>query len=113
MTSSADERTFGAVSLWIVIALGFPLVGVAAILPIRRWADRASVRTVHRFGARANRVKLERKQYIRDTLLANHAIAAAAELYAKEQGVPEAEAWDRMDRYIDEIVPFFNILAYY
>jgi glycerol-3-phosphate O-acyltransferase len=113
LTPSADERTFGVVSLWIVIALGFSLVAIVAILAIRRWADRASVRAVHRFGAQVNRFKLTRKQYIRDTLLANHAIAAAAERYAKEQGGPEAEAWDRIDRYIDEIVPFFNILAYY
>ena len=25
----------------------------------------------------------------------------------------EAEAWRRVEQYIDEIVPFFNILAYY
>jgi glycerol-3-phosphate O-acyltransferase len=101
------------VPLWIVVALGFSLVGLVAIWAVRRWADRASVRAVHRFGAHVNRFKLTRKQYIRDTLLANHAIASAVDEYANEHNVPPAEAWSRADRYIDEIVPFFNILAYY
>ena len=79
----------------------------------RRWADRATVRVVHRFGARVNRFKLTRKGYIRDTLLANAEIAAAVERHSLEQGVDEAHAWIRVRQYIDEIVPFFNILAYY
>ena len=98
---------------WIVVALGFSVFGLVAIAAIRRWADRASVRAVHRFGAQVNRFKLTRKQYIRDTLLANHEIAGAVGQYTTEQNVPATEAWARVDRYIDEIVPFFNILAYY
>ena len=94
-------------------ALAFLLLGLGAIWAIRRWADRASIRAVHRFGAQVNRFKLTRKQYIRDTLLANHEIAAAVDQYANEQSVPPDEAWTRVHRYIDEIVPFFNILAYY
>ena len=69
--------------------------------------------SVHRFGARVNRFKLTRKPYIRDTLLANHRVAEAARQYATEQGVSDADAWRRVRQYIDEIVPFFNILAYY
>ena len=100
-------------ALWVVVALGFSLVGLVAIWAIRRWADRASVRVVHRFGAQVNRFKLTRKQYIRDALLANHTIATAVDQHAIEHRVPAAEAWRRVERYIDEIVPFFNILAYY
>jgi glycerol-3-phosphate O-acyltransferase len=97
----------------MLVALALLLAGLIAIWAIRRWADRASVRAVHRFGAQINRFKLTRKQYIRDTLLANHTIAAAVDQYAREQNVAEADAWNRVHQYIDEIVPFFNILAYY
>jgi glycerol-3-phosphate O-acyltransferase len=97
----------------IVVALGFVLVGLVAVWTVRRWANRASVRAVHRFGAQVNRFKLTRKQYIRNTLLANHTIASAVDQHANEQNIPASEAWARVNRYIDEIVPFFNILAYY
>jgi glycerol-3-phosphate O-acyltransferase len=106
-------RTFSLVPSWILQSLAVVLVGLGALWAVRRWANRASVRAVHRFGAQVNRFKLTRKQYIRDTLLANHAIAAAVEQHAREQGIQASDAWKRVDRYIDEIVPFFNILAYY
>ena len=96
-----------------LIALSLALAALLAFWLARRWADRAAVRVVHRFGARVNRFKLTRKSYIRDTLLANDRIASAVARHAREVGVPETEAWRRVERYIDEIVPFFNILAYY
>ena len=95
-----------------LVALGVVAV-VVAIWLARRWADRAAVRAVHRFGANVNRFKLTRKRYIRDTLLANADIALAVERYASEHGLDEAQAWRRVEQYVDEIVPFFNILAYY
>ena len=98
---------------WIVAALGILLAGIAALWIVRRWADRAAVRAVRRFGAHVNRFKLTRKAYIRDTLLANADIAAAVERHAREYHIDEADAWKRVHGYIDEIVPFFNILAYY
>jgi glycerol-3-phosphate O-acyltransferase len=98
---------------WTVVALGLAFLLAVAIWMTRRWADRASVRAVHRFGARVNRFKLTRKPYIRDTLLANSRVAAAVETHARENGMTERAAWERVRDYIDEIVPFFNILAYY
>jgi len=96
-----------------LILLGVALVALVALWLARRWADRAAVRVVHRFGARVNRFKLTRKAYIRDTLLANDRVARAAADYSREASVPEPVAWRRVQQYVDEIVPFFNILAYY
>jgi glycerol-3-phosphate O-acyltransferase len=98
---------------WIVL----PLL-VAALLffvarRLRRAVDRASTRAVHRFRARVNRFKLTRKPYIRTTLLGDPAIAAAVSSHAAEHGMSEDAVWRRVDQYIDEIVPHFNILAYY
>jgi glycerol-3-phosphate O-acyltransferase len=96
-----------------LFALGLVVVAAVSAWLARRWADRAALRAVHRFGARVNRFKLTRKPYVRDTLLANGEIAEAVRRHASEHGVPEAEAWRLVRQYIDEIVPFFNILAYY
>jgi len=96
-----------------IVLLSLPLAGLVALWVARRWADRATVRVVHRFGARVNRFKLTRKGYIRDTLLGNAVIAEAVRWHASEQGLSDDEAWRLVRQYIDEIVPFFNILAYY
>ena len=98
---------------WLVVTLAALLASLVAIWWTRRWIDRAAVRAVHRFGAHVNRFKLTRKPYIRDALLANAEIAAAVERHSREHDMDAAAAWKRVDVYIDEIVPFFNILAYY
>jgi glycerol-3-phosphate O-acyltransferase len=59
------------------------------------------------------RFKLTKKALIRETLLADDVIAAAVREHAVEQSIDEAAAWRRVETYIDEIVPFFNILTYY
>src|SRR5689334_20402936 len=81
--------------------------------PIRRYFDRVAVRSVRRAGGRIDRYKLARRAYVRAELLADSAIADAVRQYALEHEVGEADAWRRVDDYIDEIVPFFNIIAYY
>lgn len=43
----------------------------------------------------------------------NPAVTHAVKIHAKENELPEAEVWRKVASYIDEIVPFFNILAYY
>ncbi len=98
---------------WLVFALAALLIAAVALGLARRAADRAATRAVHRFHARVNRFKLTRKPYIRTTLLGDPEIAAAVRAHASEHGMSEADGWKRVDRYIDEIVPHFNILAYY
>jgi len=100
-------------STLVVFAVTAIVAGVAVAWIVRRWASRAAVRAVHRSGVRVNRFKLTRKAYIRNTLLANADVAAAVEQHAREHALSEDETWRQVERYIDEIVPFFNILAYY
>ena len=40
-------------------------------------------------------------------------IAQAVQRHAEEMGTPQHDAWRRVDGYIHEIVPFFNVVAYY
>jgi glycerol-3-phosphate O-acyltransferase len=95
--------------LWLLL----PLLALAAWALSRRWADRAARRAVRRFRARVDRFKLTGKRYIRTALLGDEDIAEAVRTHAQEHGVSEAAAWQRVRAYIDEIVPFFNILMYY
>ncbi len=90
-------------------------VAAAALILIvaRRRASRWAVRTLHRRGLRVHRFKLARRAQIRDTLLADTEIQIAAKSYADEHGISEVDATRRVRSYIDEIVPFFNILAYH
>ena len=96
-----------------IILAAVVLVGAAVILLARWRVRRMALRAFHRSGGRIDRFKLTRKAYIRETLLADPAIAAAVAEHAREGGVDEAATWNRVGEYIDEIVPFFNILTYY
>ena len=72
-----------------------------------------ALRALHQSRSRIDRFKLTKKAFIRETLLADEAVAAAVKDHAAENSVEEEAAWRRVEQYIDEIVPFFNILTYY
>jgi len=98
-------------AFWVIA--GFLLLAFAITVLIRSRGSRMALRAVHRSRSRVNRFKLTKKAFIRETLLADDAIAAAVREHAAEQSIDEAAAWRRVETYIDEIVPFFNILTYY
>lgn len=79
----------------------------------RGYFDRMALRAVHRAGAHVDRYKLARRSYVRAQLLEDAIIREAVARHAAEQGISTAEAWRTVDGYVDEIVPFFNIIAYY
>src|SRR6267378_4251752 len=98
-------------AFWI---LGATLVvAVATIIIVRLRATRIALRALHRSRSRIDRFKLTKKPFIRQTLLADEAIALAVREHAVENGIDEGKAWSRVEEYINEIVPFFNILTYY
>jgi glycerol-3-phosphate O-acyltransferase len=98
-------------SLWILGAILFATVTTVTIVRLR--GTRIALRALHRSGSRIDRFKLTKKPFIRQTLLADEAIAEAVREHAAENAIDEEKAWDRVEEYIDEIVPFFNILTYY
>jgi len=81
--------------------------------PIRGYFDRLALRAVHRAGARVDRYKLARRSFVREQLISDSVVREAVARHAAEQSITEAEALGVVERYIDEIVPFFNIIAYY
>lgn len=105
---------------WGLLALAALLAGALTLWTIRRtrealrrWFDRAVVRAVHQFRVRLDRYKLASKRTVRGELLNDPVVCAAAERCAHEAGISALDARVRVERYIDEIVPYFNVLSYY
>ncbi len=97
-------------------AAAFVSVALFAILgwfTWRRYTRRAAVTAVRKFRARIDRFKLTGKAYISQALLADETVALAVRAHAAEHGMPESAVWKRVRIYVDEIVPVFNLLAYY
>jgi glycerol-3-phosphate O-acyltransferase len=101
------------VSRSAIVAVVVLAGAVAAWFYWRRFARRAAIRAVRRYGARIDRFKLTGKEYITDALLHDEAIALAVETHAARHGIARRDVWRLVRRYVNEIVPAFNLLAYY
>jgi glycerol-3-phosphate O-acyltransferase len=75
--------------------------------------DRLGRRALLHNRARIDRFKLASRAHVRATLVADARIAEAVAAHAAQNGIPEHDAWRTVERYIQEIVPFFNVIAYY
>jgi glycerol-3-phosphate O-acyltransferase len=94
------------------IALGG--LAIAVLLVWRQaWGWRGLLAVRRRFPARIERYKHAGKPRIRAALLADAEIAAAVSAHARETGDSVETAWTKVRAYVDEIVPSFNLLAYY
>jgi glycerol-3-phosphate O-acyltransferase len=80
---------------------------------LRKKLNRSAVRSVRRRGARLDRFKLTAKGRVRESLMADAEIEKAVAKHAKDHDLAQDDVWRTVAAYIDEIVPFFNILAYY
>jgi glycerol-3-phosphate O-acyltransferase len=70
-------------------------------------------RAVLRNRARIDRFKLASRAHVRARLLADATIGDAVRAHAAENGIAERAVWATVDEYVREIVPFFNVVAYY
>jgi glycerol-3-phosphate O-acyltransferase len=75
----------------------------------RAWARR----TVLDFQSRIARYKLVSRRAVRDELILDPVVVAAMREHMRVHGVTETDVRRRVERYIDEILPFFNVLSYY
>src|SRR4051812_8748868 len=78
-----------------------------------RFFDRIAARAALKFRARIDRFKLQRRSFVREQLLDDPRVAEAVREHTESTGASERESWARVEGYIQEIVPFFNIIAYY
>jgi glycerol-3-phosphate O-acyltransferase len=97
----------------VLVWLALAALLVAAVAGGGWYARRSGRRALLRFRARVDRFKLASRKAVRERLLADQAIAEAVRSHAETTGISEAAAWRRVDEYVHEIVPFFNVVAYY
>ena len=97
----------------VSVLLACLVTGLISIAFFIHAADRFALRAVHHSRARVNRFKLAKRPVIKQELLSDEQIAAAVIQHAADNSIDEAAVWRRVEDYIDEIVPFFNILTYY
>jgi len=102
------------VSLSAALFLGGALLLALLVWRLtKHWLDRVAARTIHRFGARVDRFKLTRRRAVIEELMRDPAVIAAARTHAAEHGLQDDAVMLRVRGYLNEIIPFFNILAYY
>lgn len=94
---------------WVAWPAAIVLFSLAAAWYARRTGRRALLH----FRGRLDRFKLASRRSVRERLLSDAAIADAVRTHAGAHGISEAAAWKRVGEYVREIVPFFNVVAYY
>lgn len=107
--------------LWLLILLvGFAAVTFAShfLIPSVRWFFRRRLeKAVARINERLERpiqpFKLARRHDMIQRLIYDPVISNAISEHAKEEGVPEAVAFERARRYAREIVPSFSASLYF
>ena len=94
----------------LIVTVGV-LLGSRAVLRhrLRNWARNA----LWQFRGRVDRYKLVERDRIREALLQDPTVLAAIDTHAALHGMAESQVRIRVNQYIDEIVPFFNVLSYY
>jgi len=80
---------------------------------VRERLRRMAITGSRRLKYRLDRYKLVERDRIREALMHDPAILEAIAVHAREHATPEAAVRVRVNEYIDEIVPFFNVLSYY
>ena len=85
----------------------------AASAVFRARLRRSARRALRDFQARIARYKLVSRRSIHDDLVLDPVVTAAMRDYLREKKLSELEVRVRVEEYIDEILPFFNVLSYY
>lgn len=80
---------------------------------VSSWVRNAARRTIRRFGVRLERFKLLSRQAVGEQLLRDPAVTLALEQHCREHRLSPRKARVRVEQYLDEIVPYFNVLSYY
>jgi len=98
---------------WVGWGSGGLALVVLAVMLGRRYANRVGARALLRQRARVDRFKLASRKYVRDELMADPDVLRAVDEHAAETGSSRESALLRARSYVDEIVPFFNVIAYF
>jgi glycerol-3-phosphate O-acyltransferase len=93
-----------------VLGLG---AGSGLLYLTRKRLRHMAQRAVLRFRTRLARYHLQQRRLAKAALLDDSVVAAAVAAHARERQIPEGRVWRRVASYVDEIVPYLNVLSYY
>lgn len=102
----------------VLVALAAVAIVDRLLTPSVRWLLRRRVERVldevhTRLQIRIQPFKLNRRQALIERLIHDPEVAAEAERFATENGLPRREVAARVERYAREIVPAFNAYVYF
>ncbi len=80
---------------------------------ILSWYGHASERALERFKEHIEPFKLARRTEVHEQLMTDAVIQEAIGVHAAEHDLSVSATTRQVERYIREIVPFFNVLSYY
>ncbi len=100
---------------WLIVGLivAVMVAALGIILALRARLRRSALRAIHQFQARLDRYKLVKRDLIREQLLQDPLVLEAMARHQREHPMTDGEVRRRVNEYVDEIVPFFNVLSYY
>ncbi len=98
---------------WLALLLGILATATLILWFARRRLRRAALHALHDFRTRLARYKLQERRLVKAALEDDPAITAAVHEHMAAHGLPEAAVRRRVNVYVDEIVPHFNVLSYY
>jgi glycerol-3-phosphate O-acyltransferase len=96
----------------LVVALGLGAI-VVVLGAVRGRLRRQARHLLFQFRARIDRYKLVERERIREALFRDPVLLAAIARHAGERHLTDSQVRILVNQYIDEIVPFFNVLSYY
>jgi glycerol-3-phosphate O-acyltransferase len=97
-----------------VLAAGIGLwLTRAATAALRARLRRAALRSLHDFRTHLARYQLQDRRLVKEALARDPMVAAAVGAHARSHALPEAAVRRRVAAYVDEIVPYLNVLSYY
>lgn len=97
----------------MIYAVGVVLLIAILGLVIRQWLERTARREVWRFRARLERYKLVDRKVVKAELMQDPVVLEAVLAHGAAHGLSRERVLKRVEQYIEEIVPFFNVLSYY
>lgn len=87
--------------------------GSGVLYLVRSRLRRMAQRAVLEFRARLARYHLQQRRLAKAALLDDPVVRVAVKEHAREEQLPEPRVWRLVAAYIDEIVPYLNVLSYY
>ncbi len=103
--------------LWMAAIAGavlaYELLRASVLRRVRLRLERSVSQYLARHRVRLDRFKFTHKHYIREALLADPALNEFMVEQSRETGTPVTELSLRAEEYIEEIVPYFNLVSYY